>query len=269
MSPSLSKTRVASLAVFAVLLVSANVALAEEGSSGPLQRLRAALPMQPQREAVKEFRQEAAEVRGEIREDRREFREGVASTSASMRTETRSALKNASTSEERREIREDAREDRREFREDVASTSASMRSENKEKREDLREKARELVVGRLKTVAQRFSGAIERFDQIKARIDSRIEKLAASGIDTSIAKTASDNAGRTIQAAKDAVSAARSTLDSATASENPKEQMESVKTAIQNATKAIKAANDSLKEAIRALVSIAPKNQSNDSSTNE
>ena len=73
-----------------------------------------------------EFKQKLQETTTGIREDRREFREGVIGERKEMKAGVMEALKNASSTMERRSILKEAQEERAEFRNRIKSEEGSV-----------------------------------------------------------------------------------------------------------------------------------------------
>ncbi len=146
--------------------------------------------MPPLRQEIKEIKNTARDAemekwegksasstgpRRELIEDRKEMRDQNQEDRKDLRMETRTEMKSASSSDERRAIMEDARGKREDMR-------ASNTAERKEMNERSRELAKNRVgqaVERLSMVADHFSGALDRLEKFVN------EKKASTTVDMS------------------------------------------------------------------------------------
>lgn len=211
------------------------------------------------REERKEVFQGAVEVKKGMNEERKNSWQGVNDDRAMMHAEVKAEFDAATTPQEKQAVLENARKDRAEFRMQVKTDATEMRAGFKAGWKDVRASARELIADRFSTIMHRLVNALERFDQILARIDSRIEKLRAGGVDVSAAVSASATASASIDSASAAVADAKLAIETAASSETPREHIREVRAAVRAAVETVKAAHQALKDALRVLKSILPK----------
>lgn len=209
------------------------------------------------REDRMEFKAGAEEARQGIREDRREFMKDTLMERKEMHVDVKAALEAATTPEERQAILKNAREDRAAFRVRVKADAEVLRADFKERRGGIRDERRELVGEHLSAVMRRLVNALERFDQILARIDARIEKLRAEGGDVAAAIAASATASASIDAASSAVANAHASIEVAATADTPREHIDAVRAAVRAAIDAVKAAHRALKDALMAIKDLA------------
>ncbi|TSC86949.1 MAG: hypothetical protein G01um10148_54 [Parcubacteria group bacterium Gr01-1014_8] len=234
--------------------------------NNPLKKLREkaqginnAIQVQKQefRDDRKEFIQEKADVKAGIKEERKEFWQDTVEERKAMHAETKAELEAATTPQEKKSILKIAQQHRAEFRMQVKTDSAAMRESFRAKRNDLRQEARDLIADKFVMIMNRLVNALERFDQILGRIDSRIEKMRADGIDVSTAVSASVSANLSVDAASVAIADAQAAIEVAASSDTPRDHFEEVRTAVRAAVDAVKAAHEAIKNALRALKGLA------------
>lgn len=129
-----------------------------------------------------------------------------------------------------------------------------------------KERIKEKVTGEIQGVVNRLRAVVTSLTNISNRVTSRIEKLNASGVDTTeaavavgLAKEALTNASTEI----DAVVLAYKTMQ---ASENPREEFTNVQNAVNKVKDSLKLAHKYLEEAIRALKGLSPQDTATTSS---
>ena len=132
-----------------------------------------------------DFKQKVNETNAGIRVERKDFRSDAIGERKAMNADVVSALKNASSTEERRMILKGAKEDRSEFRERMKGEWDAKRLEFKGRRDALKEEGRDMAAEHARGVMQRLLQALDRFDEMLGRIDSRIDKLEGEGADVS------------------------------------------------------------------------------------
>lgn len=184
---------------------------------------------QSARENLAEKRKEAQDVlkekRAELQGERKDMRKEYVEERKDMR---------ASTTEARKDMRKEIADDRREFasttrveRKELQEGRRLLASSTREARKDIQETRREMIKNEMakraqvqfELVVKRLSIAIDRLDNISGRIDSRIEKLKADGVDTANMEALQVTAKAKVDAAEVAVQAiVAPTLPSDTAS---------------------------------------------------
>ncbi len=108
-------------------------------------------------------------------------------------------------------------------------------------------------VNLIRNVVNRMEGAIERFDNIANRLETRIQKVGASGADTSIATTHLTAARTYNETAKTALAEAQRLGELAMASDAPRETFIAARNEFDNAKNAIYRVSFELKATIDAL----------------
>lgn len=120
----------------------------------------------------------------------------------------------------------------------------------------------------LRNMVNRLTTAIERFENIASRIDSRIEKLKAEGKDVSAAVTLQSSAKAKIAEAKVAVSAiVQPSISAEPTREELKAAFEGIRAKVKAAEEAVKAAHKALLEVVVALKRIDASAGANASTT--
>ncbi len=199
-----------------------------------------------------------AQVRSEIKDTRTEFRDSAQEKREEFRTELKDDMKNAATGT-RRDVMRGAIEDRKELQKEIKDDRMQMRSEIKERKAALKDRIKDALKTRLGSAITRLNNAVQQFDSLSARIQSRIDKLKASGATTTTAESALSSAASLIVVAKADITALQSLVNSASSSaddaatETIKAQ---IKTAMEKATASVKAAHEGLRAAVQTLSGI-------------
>lgn len=212
------------------------------------------------REDRKDLRDKNLELNKNIRDTRLEFNAAVRATSSAMRADflkLKDAMKQASSSEERKNIIGGMKDRLKAFRTDVRSDRKEMREDFKEDRMELKTERQRIAAKHFNLVIRRLTTALEYFTKILARIDSRIEKLKARGVDVVIAASASETAHLSIDDARAAIVNAQAAIDAAVASEAPRDHLPKIREAVKVAIEAVKKARRAITDAILALKKIA------------
>ena len=245
--------------VIAAFLLVAPFAIAQENNAGtplPLPpRSTRPLDLLRDKKAIVDMQMD---VKAGIKTEHLEFRGDVIDKRKAMHADVKAALDAASTRDEKQAILMDARKDRAEFHMQVKTDAETMRASFKDQRGEVRDARRAQIAEHLSMVMHRLVNALERFDQILSRIDSRIEKLQSEGVDVSTALSASASASVSIDAAHVAVADAEAAIETAAHSETPRDHIEEVRVAVRAAVDAVKAAHEALKETLRAIKALVP-----------
>lgn len=250
------------IAVFSLLsLLSYQVTHAEEASveaSTQVQESpqRKPLPLVNKiRVETKNLRENIAEKKEEIKDFRKELigeRKDVRASSTEARKDMRKEI-----ADDRRELASTTRGERKELQADRRLLASSTREARKEIRDDRREMIKNEVAQRAQMlfdlIVRRLGIAIDRLDNISGRIDSRIAKLKADGVDTASMEALQVTAKAKVDAADVAVKAiVAPTLPSDTASTTAQMMNELLAgTRVQ-----VKSAEEAIKEAGRALTAV-------------
>lgn len=174
-----------------------------------------------------------------------EIKQNAINAKAQLRADTSADWQNASTAPEKRALMQGAMEDRRDIARDrMASTT------------NLMQKVRGVIYQHAGVIKQRFVLAMRHFEQFVERIETRIDKMAAAGVDTAsveaqleVAKTAQASAKADIQAVNDFVESIDETSDRA----QVRPQLQAL---VKTANESIKEAHQALQATIRALVAL-------------
>lgn len=140
------------------------------------------------------------------------------------------------------------------MRENFEEKRARLASSSAERMEKFRERFDEnklrILTTHVENIVKRLNAALERFTDIAARMESRIEKLQADGVDMTTAISLHAEAEAKIADAKVKVDAIDVAVDAALASENPREAFS------QSVRPVVAAAETALREAHKALVAV-------------
>ena len=167
-----------------------------------------------------------------------------------LRADTKVQLQNASTSGERRDIKRGAVEERKDItKERFGSTTEAISQFKLTVR----------IHGGL--IKERFVLAIKQLNNLLTRIQSRLDKMQATGVDVSSvvslkadAQVATDKASADVQAVADFVANVSDTADR-------KAVKAELEAKIKTAQASIRAAHEALMKTIRALIQLAKNNK--------
>tara|TARA_B100000508_G_scaffold141059_1_gene145730 strand:+ start:2307 stop:2984 length:678 start_codon:yes stop_codon:yes gene_type:complete len=170
-----------------------------------------------------------------------------------------------STPEERREaLQEQAAERRAEIasstearRAEFASTSEARKEAAQEVREErriqLQAQAQTRITNLAANMSNRMDAAIERLTNIADRLDSRIAKIQAEGVDTSAAEASLASARMSIDAAAAEIATIDTEVAAVVGSENVRTAWEGLKAKYQEIKNYIKTAHTELRNTVEAL----------------
>ena len=206
----------------ALLLASASIAFAQEASAEANAETNVKVrPLQI-----------LHETRVELKADARTELGGLKDEATGIRMDARIELKNASSGAERRDIAKDA--------------AVELRA-------NIKERLQVLFRTHLGSIMARLNAAIQHFDNIAARIESRIEKLNDAGVDTASVEAslrAAVEANATAEADVEALSTLASSVTETSNAETVKAE---IRAAIQEATASIKAAHRAFLDTAKQL----------------
>jgi hypothetical protein len=141
-----------------------------------------------------------------------------------------------------------------------ASTSAEreakreeMTEQKEERRAALSERSSERIINLAANVSNRMDAAGTRIQDIIIRLESRIEKLEAAGLDVSEAKDALQSAQISLNAAVNNLTTIDVTVQAAVSSADPRSNWTSVKAAYQNIREQLRTAHTEIKASVQAL----------------
>lgn len=141
-------------------------------------------------EKRKEAQEKLKETRAQLQDKRKDMRRENIEERKDMRASTTEARKDMrkEMADDRREFASTTRVERKELQEGRRLLASSTREARKEVRDDRREMIKNEVIKRaqmqFELIVKRLGIAIDRLDNISGRIDSRIAKLKADGVDT-------------------------------------------------------------------------------------
>src|SRR3989344_2105480 len=229
-----------------------------------------------------------------IKEKRADLREAVKNIlgnfkteSKDLRIETKEKMREATTSTERREIKKGAIEERKDLIEtrkaglvEIKDQRKELVEERKEGKAEMRDQRKELARQHGNAMGQRFGVAIKQFDNLSARIQSRIDKLKSAGIETNSAESALNTAKLAMEQAKTdakALSDLVAQVNSATDAKALRPQVSmpasstraQVETAVKKVNASIKSAHRALEAASKQLVTVARSQRRTATSTRE
>lgn len=226
-------------------------AVPSEGSQKPplKERLRGAqdqfLQHQNQvKERVSEFKDTAATRVQDIKTESMERREAVNNTVSERRIE------NKENALEQRTLRETRFEERKV---QLMEKRTALASSTEERRERFAAKIGEQAASRFDHAVQLLNAMILRLSGIADRIDTRIDTLAADGVEVSRAEEELAKARAEIDEAEAAVTSLSDALSDALASETPRESLQATRTLAESAKIAIRSAHEALRNAAGVL----------------
>ena len=154
-------------------------------------------------------------------------------------------------------LRDVTQEIRDAARADIAASATEARAEvqaqQAERRTQLNERARERITNLAANISNRMDAAAARMQNITTRLESRINKLEASGLDTTEAAIALASAQRSIDAAVTALARIDITVQNAVTAEDPKAAWVEVRAAYTAIREQLRTANTELRASVQAL----------------
>lgn len=226
-----------SITAAAAILMSASFVFAQDSGLKNMMKPKAV------RERVQEARNTRMEVRKEISEVRANSKEQL----KDLRADTKEKIKAASSPAEIKDAVKDARAEKKEILKDrIASTTKAVGRGLKE-----------VTTKRFGITIQQSSVALKQFDNLADRVSSRIDKLKASGVDTSPAETAYSNAKTAIETARADAQAVKDLVAAVKDGSDAKAIGRQIETAIKKANNSAKAAHKALDEAAKILIKLS------------
>ena len=203
-----------------------------------------------------------------IKEKRADLREAVKNIlgnfkteSKDLRIETKEKMREATTSTERREIKKGAIEERKDLIEtrkaglvEIKDQRKELVEERKEGKAEMRDQRKELARQHGNAMGQRFGVAIKQFDNLSARIQSRIDKLKSAGIETNSAESALNTAKLAIEQAKTDAKALSDLVAQVNSTSDARALRPQIEAAVKVVNASIKSAHKALEYAGKALI---------------
>ena len=192
----------------------------------------------------------------QLREEARTKLQDLRQNMQDQRIDLRIQMNAATSSNERRDIIEEMRENREEARSDRQDAIGSLKA-----------RVQALARTHIGSAIQRAENALNMFDNVVDRMESRIEKLRKAGIETATAEASLDASVKLVAKANADLAALKSAVDSVRDSSDAETVRIQIRAAIGQVTASVKAAHASLLETARVLAGISA-NASADITTN-
>lgn len=238
-----TKIRAAALIASALVAGAASFAQAQEVTAEADVEVSIQSTTSTPRPPIRPLRpQPLMDLRDDARERIIELREGM----QDRRIEVRAEMQSATSGEERRSIIREAREDREE-----------MRDRAQEIRGNIKERLQALVRTHVGAVVKRSENALNMFDNLVNRMESRIDKLKERGADTASVEASLSSSVSLIATAKADLGALQTLVASVKESSDPATVKTQIRTAIEKVTASIKAAHASLLATARSLAQLS------------
>ena len=246
----MKKTLSLGMIMAGVFLISASAAFAQDAIQLPtsVRPLNASV--------IREKMLDTRVQRDDIKNTIKNVQENFKTQTSVLRQDTKEKIKEASSSPERREILKNAVDARKDIVEDRRASTTVIKNQ-----------LRTLVRQHVGVIIQRFSIALKQFDNLTNRIQSRIDKLKAGGIDTSSADAVFATAKNAVLQAKADVQALSDLVAQVNEASDAKTVRTQVETAVKKATVSIKAAHDALEAVAKDLVALVRSQNKNPRAT--
>lgn len=226
-----------------------------DGTVSSTQEQRAIPPLRKMREEAAQVREVRQDIRQDTRADlqgmrdvRQQQRQDFSEQARTMREDTVGKLKNATSSADRKTIRENARVEREAFRTVRVEARAEFRSELGKR-----------LATHKATIVRTLTTAIDRMNDILAKLESRIAKIAEQGGDVSAATTAFASAQQAVEAAAAAIESADAAIVATIDSDaDLATKRKEVQAATQKARQAIRDAQRAIAEVLATLRTAVP-----------
>lgn len=195
-------------------------------------------------------------IRNQIQQARENFKgvkQNFVGDLKHVRATTKDAIKNASTSDEKRVLLDQARDAKKNL---IETRRASTT--------ELRNRFRDMAHSHFNIARERFGLGLKQFDHLVVRIESRMKKLQSEGVDVSTVQKELDEAKRAIEQARADVKAVADLIANVKDSDDPSSFRGKVAEAVRKAVASMKAAHQALKEAVRALVAVQQSTEDDD-----
>lgn len=222
------------LTTLTALFAFSGVAFAQDAVTLP-----ASVSPQVPRGPVQRFLDRRIDIKSEIKDVRTEYK----TDARNLRKETKERARGATTSEDRRDIRKGFRVERKEIKEERKETVNAMK-------EQLKVLARQHG----NAMGQRFGVALRQFNNLSARIQSRIDKLKSAGTDTNSAESALNTARLAIEQAKTDALALSDLVAQVNSASDAKALRADVETAVKKVSASIRSAHKALGTVAKTLV---------------
>lgn len=266
------------LAAVTSILAFSGFAFAEEAAQPPA-GTQAPTGIAPARANVKTIQANMVEKRAELKEAAKDVRSNFKIEVKDVRTNTKAEMREATSSAERRAIEQKAIEQRKgliETRKENTSTIQDRRKglietrkassteirdtrkdlieSRKEKVSEIRDQKKEAARQHIGAIKQRYSIAIRQFESLAVRIQSRIDKMKANGIDATGAESALSLAVVAIAQVKTDAQALADLGAQVNSGDDAKALRAQIETAVKKLNASVKSAHEALVAAGKALI---------------
>ena len=222
----------------------------------------------PARKPIKTIQANVEEKRAELKDAAKDVRGNFKIEMKDVRTNTKQEMREATSAIERRAIEKSAIEQRkglietrkassteiRDMRKDVIETRKEKVSEIRDQKKDQRKELARQHIGKIE---QRYAIVIKQFDGLAARIQSRIDKIKANGVDTSKAEAALGVALSAIAQVKADAQTLADLVKQVNSGDDAKALRAQIEAAVRTVNASVKAAHEALGKAGKALIESA------------
>lgn len=255
----MNKASTIALATTTALFAFSGLAFAQETAQLPAETpAPAGIIPAPVRPNVKAMQVKVQEKRIEIKDSATDIRNTFKVEVKDLRTNTKEQMREATSSAERRVIEKNAIEQRKELMETRKASSTEIRDQKKDlleaRQAEVKDRMKEQARKNVEMIKRRYEIAIKQFDNLSARIQSRIEKMKANGIDTTSAESALALAVTAIAQVKTDAQALADLGAQIQSGDDAKTLRPQIESAVKQLNASVKAAHEALKAAGRALL---------------
>ena len=215
----------------------------------------------PARNTIKTIQANLEERRAELKDAAKDVRSNFKIEVKDVRTNTKQEMREATSAIERREIEKNAIEQRKGLIETRKASSTEIRDmrkdvieTRKEKVSEIRDQKKEQARQHIAQIERRYAVAIKQFDGLAARIQSRIDKIKANGIDTVKAESALSLALSAIAQVKTDAQALADLVKQVNSGDDAKALRAQIEAAVKKVNGSIKAAHEALGKARKTLI---------------
>lgn len=194
---------------------------------------------------LREKIQNAQDKRADIKNAITNVREDAKEKRMDLQRASKDKIRAATSSDAKRDVVKDTRQNAKTIIEARRASTTPLKQELKE-----------LTRKHFAVSIQRFSIAIKQFDNLAQRIQSRIDKIKSTGIDTSSVEAALAAARSAIETARADAKAVSDIVAQVKDTGNARDVRREIETAVKKASANVKAAHKALSDAARALAGL-------------
>ncbi|MDP3965366.1 MAG: hypothetical protein Q8Q13_01035 [bacterium] len=256
------KASTIALAATTALFAFSGLAFAEETIQLSAETPRpAGIAPAPARNTIKTIQANLEEKRAELKDAAKDVRSNFKIEVKDVRTNTKQEMREATSAIERRAIEKSAIEQRKGLIETRKASSTEIRDQRKdaiearkEKVSEIRDQKKERARQHIGKIEQRYAIVIRQFDGLVARIQSRIDKMTANGIDTANVESALALAQTAIAQVKTDAQALADLVKQVNSGDEAKALRAQIEVAVRTVNGSVKAAHEALGKAGKALI---------------